>query len=163
MYAPIPALARSLLLLAHYHRPYPSPLYWFSMWPMCYIAVFSTGGSVCSHLLTLVPRSRIFLPLRWWRYIPPKRRFTLDLHGATSQKTVFFIPTAVKMSNLTCLYHSCLQTIQIWTLHFDETDLLMLHNLEAKEVTTDLINFRNKMWPTLTLCSEIVWGESRYL
>jgi hypothetical protein len=42
--------------------------------------------SVCSHLLTLVLRSRIFLPRRWKRYVPPKRQFTQDLHGATSQK-----------------------------------------------------------------------------
>jgi hypothetical protein len=46
--------------------------------------------TVCSYLLTLVPRSRIFLPWRWRRYVPPKRRFTQDLHGATSQKTAFF-------------------------------------------------------------------------
>jgi hypothetical protein len=52
---------------------------------------FSTGGLVCSHLLTLVPRSRIFLPWRWRRYVPPKRRFNpLVLHGATFQKTAFF-------------------------------------------------------------------------
>jgi hypothetical protein len=31
----------------------------------------------------------------------PKRRFTQELHGATSQKTAFFIVTAVKTSNLT--------------------------------------------------------------
>jgi hypothetical protein len=41
-------------------------------------------------LLTLVPRSRIFLLWRWRRYVPPKRRFTQDVHGATSQKTAFF-------------------------------------------------------------------------
>jgi hypothetical protein len=46
---------------------------------------------VCSHLLTLVPRSRIFLPWRWRQ----------DLHCATSQKTAFFIVTAVKTSDLT--------------------------------------------------------------
>jgi hypothetical protein len=57
--------------------------------------------SVCSHLFTLVPRSRIFVPWRWRQYVPPKRRFTQDLHGATSQKTTFFIVTAVKTSNLT--------------------------------------------------------------
>jgi hypothetical protein len=45
----------------------------------------------CSHLLTLVPRTRIFLPWRWRRYVPPKRRFTHDLHGATSQKKPFFL------------------------------------------------------------------------
>jgi hypothetical protein len=45
--------------------------------------------SVCSHPLTLVPRSRIILPWRWSRYVPPKRRFTQELHSATSQKTAF--------------------------------------------------------------------------
>jgi hypothetical protein len=57
------------------------------------------GG--CSQLHTLVPRSRIFLPWRWRRYVPPKRRFTQDPYGARSQKTVFFMVTAVKTSNLT--------------------------------------------------------------
>jgi hypothetical protein len=33
--------------------------------------------------------------------IPPKHRFTQELHGATSQKTAFFIVTAAKTSNLT--------------------------------------------------------------
>jgi hypothetical protein len=47
-------------------------------------------AEVCSHLLTLVPRSRIFLPWRCRGYVPPKRRFTQDLHGLTSQKTEFF-------------------------------------------------------------------------
>jgi hypothetical protein len=50
----------------------------------------------------MVPRSRIFLPWRWWWYVPPKRRFiSQDLHGATSQKTAFFIVTDVQTSNLT--------------------------------------------------------------
>jgi hypothetical protein len=44
----------------------------------------------CSHLLVLVPRSWIFLPWRCKRYIPPKLRFTQDLHGATSKKATFF-------------------------------------------------------------------------
>jgi hypothetical protein len=44
----------------------------------------------CSHLLTLAPRSRIFLPWRWRRHVHPKRRFTHDLHGATSHKMEFF-------------------------------------------------------------------------
>jgi hypothetical protein len=44
----------------------------------------------CCHLLTLFPRSRIFLPWRGRWYVPPKRRFTQDLHGSTSHKTVFF-------------------------------------------------------------------------
>jgi hypothetical protein len=59
------------------------------------------GKGDCSLLLTLVPRTRIFLPWRWKRYVPPKRRFTQDLHGSTSQKTAFFIAPAFKTSNLT--------------------------------------------------------------
>jgi hypothetical protein len=35
--------------------------------------------------------------------ISEERRFSQDLHGATSQKTAFFIVTAVKTSNLTDL------------------------------------------------------------
>jgi hypothetical protein len=49
----------------------------------------SSVTRVCSHLLTLVPCSRNFIPWRRSRYVPPKRRFTQYLHGATSQKTLF--------------------------------------------------------------------------
>jgi hypothetical protein len=56
------------------------------------------------HLLTLVPRSRIFLHWRWRWHVAPKSRFnSQDVHGATSQKTAFFIVTAVKTSNPTKL------------------------------------------------------------
>jgi hypothetical protein len=34
-----------------------------------------------------------------------KRRFTQDLQGATSQKTAFFIVTAVKTSNITIIFN----------------------------------------------------------
>jgi hypothetical protein len=44
-----------------------------------------------------------FSRLKMGWYVPPKRRFTQDLLGATSQKTAFFIVTAVKTSNLTWL------------------------------------------------------------
>jgi hypothetical protein len=36
-------------------------------------------------------RSRFFLPWRWRAYFPPKRRFTQDLHGSTTQKKAFFM------------------------------------------------------------------------
>jgi hypothetical protein len=39
---------------------------------------------LCSHLLMLVHRSRIFLPWRFRWYVTPKRRLTQDLHNATS-------------------------------------------------------------------------------
>jgi hypothetical protein len=42
------------------------------------------------------------LPWRWRRHVPPKCRFdSQELHGATSQKTAFFIVTSVKTSKLT--------------------------------------------------------------
>jgi hypothetical protein len=63
--------------------------------------ITSTGSSIYSHLPMLGLRSRILLPWRWRRYVPPKRWSTQDLHSATSQKTTFFIDTAVKASNLT--------------------------------------------------------------
>jgi hypothetical protein len=39
----------------------------------------------------------------WWkrRQVPPKRRFLQEPRGVTSQKTPFFIVTAVKTLNLT--------------------------------------------------------------
>jgi hypothetical protein len=38
------------------------------------------------------------------RTVPPKRRFLQEPHSVSSQKTAFFIVTAVKTSNLTCNY-----------------------------------------------------------
>jgi hypothetical protein len=43
-----------------------------------------------------------FLSLWWWRRdFPPKCRFLQEPHGIRSQKTAFFIATAVKTSNHT--------------------------------------------------------------
>jgi hypothetical protein len=57
-----------------------------------------------------------FLSPWWWkRYVPPKRRFLQDPHGVTSQKTQFFIVTAVNTSNLTSqlLIQSCRRNSQV--------------------------------------------------
>jgi hypothetical protein len=64
----------------------------FSIWVSisCYVSTKVEVAALCSHQPTLVPHSRIFLPWRWRRYVPPKRRFTQDVHRATSQKTAFF-------------------------------------------------------------------------
>jgi hypothetical protein len=68
-----------------------------------------------------------------WRYVPPKRRFTQDLHGATSQKTAFLIVTAVKTSNL---LFSIGATAPIWalaylheTLRFTSVSLDLRHSV----------------------------------
>jgi hypothetical protein len=52
-------------------------------------------------LLTLF-MARWFFP-HWWlrRFLPPKRRLLQEPHGVTSQKTAFFIVSAVKTSSLT--------------------------------------------------------------
>jgi hypothetical protein len=69
----------------------------------CISCMHRRFGGPHRHLLTLVPRSRIFLLWRRRRYVPPKRRFKQDLHSATAQKATFFIATAVKTSDLTSL------------------------------------------------------------
>jgi hypothetical protein len=54
-----------------------------------------------------------FLPWRWRRYDPPKRLFNRPhLHGATPQKTAFFIVTAVKTSNPTCFVFVLIATLK---------------------------------------------------
>jgi hypothetical protein len=47
--------------------------------------------------------------------VPPKRRFTQDLHGATSQEMEFFIVTDVKTSNLGILCCSYLSSFSLLT------------------------------------------------
>jgi hypothetical protein len=49
--------------------------------------LFSTGGSVCSHLLTLADYST----LKMEAILSFERPFTQDIHSATSQKTTFLI------------------------------------------------------------------------
>jgi hypothetical protein len=71
----------------------------FSNWLQYFIHYSRQIFGLCFHPRArnhLVPRSRILLPWRWKQYVPPKCRFTLDLHGATSQRTVFFIVTPWK-------------------------------------------------------------------
>jgi hypothetical protein len=40
--------------------------------------------------------SGFLIPWKWRWYVPPKRRLIKHLHGATSQKTAFFIPFVFK-------------------------------------------------------------------
>jgi hypothetical protein len=64
--------------------------------------LFSTGGTVCSHLLMLVPHWWIFLPWIWRRNIPLKRQYTRDLHGATSQKAAFCMNSTAFWGVMVC-------------------------------------------------------------
>jgi hypothetical protein len=59
--------------------------------------------SACRLLVTarVVPSSPILVTLMKEALSSPKRQFLQESHGVTSQKTAFFIVTAVKISNLT--------------------------------------------------------------
>jgi hypothetical protein len=54
-------------------------------------------GGMCRLLLQGM-RARIFFCPEDGDNVPPKRRVIINPHGATSQKTAFFIVTAVKTS-----------------------------------------------------------------
>jgi hypothetical protein len=62
----------------------------------------SFGGTYRLHLQGRKIRKRGSNVSRWLqpRYIPPKRRFSQALDGATSQNIAFFIVAAVKISGL---------------------------------------------------------------
>jgi hypothetical protein len=67
----------------------------------------------------VVPSSPIFVTLM--KEVPPKRRFLQEPHGVTTQKTPFFIVTAVKTSNLT---NTILVTLMMEALCSSETSVL---------------------------------------
>jgi hypothetical protein len=86
----IPCLARDILLfraLVHTGMCLPSRCLAMGICPR--EEQREQEGCRLSHLLTLVPRSRIFYSEDGGD-VPPKRRFTQALHRATSQRTVFF-------------------------------------------------------------------------
>jgi hypothetical protein len=58
-------------------------------------------GTCLSTWCTLVSCSAYFLPWRWKRCVPPKRRLTYGLHGSIPQRMATFITTAVRTSNPT--------------------------------------------------------------
>jgi hypothetical protein len=62
------------------------------------------GGSPTVVAACVVPSSPIFVTLMKEAPVPPKRLFLQEPHGVTTQKTPFFIVTAVKTSNLTNTY-----------------------------------------------------------
>jgi hypothetical protein len=62
--------------------------------------LYLQGQATCFHAVFLL--NLFFRPWRWRRYVPPKRRLTLNrLHGVIAQKMVLFIIIAVRASNPT--------------------------------------------------------------
>jgi hypothetical protein len=82
------------------------------------------------YCLTLFLLALFLLPWRWRRHGPPKRRFIINPHVATSQKTAFFVVTTMKTSNPTCIYHACshLFSVKVWWLfrYFSTRDVINL-------------------------------------
>jgi hypothetical protein len=63
-----------------------------------------------------------------WRYILPKRRFTLDVHGATFKKTAYFIVTDVETQNL--------HIVSIWGGYFSKIRDTFLRNVGSRKSYT---------------------------
>jgi hypothetical protein len=64
-----------------------------SRWFLAHGFMFSIGGSVCSHLFTLVPRSRIYI-FDWWLSLQP------SVHAGSSLADLYF--RLVAQSAATC-------------------------------------------------------------
>jgi hypothetical protein len=90
------------------------------------------GGKYRLHLQDRKISERGTSVSRCLRYVPPKRRFTQDLHGATSQKTAFFIVTAVETSNL---------TISFMVLHKVSSDSVGLNMADNHKCHITLDNY----------------------
>jgi hypothetical protein len=69
----------------------------------------------------LVPLSRIFLPKIWRWYVPPKRRFTQELHAATAQKTAFLLSSSLHFLIWHLICYDCL-----WGKPFLPTPFLLI-------------------------------------
>jgi hypothetical protein len=83
---------------------------------------------------------------RWRLYVPPKRRFTYDLHGAISQKTVFFVVTAVKTSNLRripLISEQAIAQFLNWQKKAEDTTELI--KFEVSKTKDKLCNLRMKV------------------
>jgi hypothetical protein len=111
--------------------------------------------SVSSHLITLVPRSRIFLPWRWRRHVPPKHRFnSKDLHGATSKKTALLIDLLLTlcvsalsesriidyMRNNSCKVERILILRSVYSWLLWDTISHCFHNVECQKLCSSLLN-----------------------
>jgi hypothetical protein len=109
--------------------------------------------AVCCHLLTL---TRIFLPWRWRRYLPPKRQFNLkDIHGATSRKTAFFICIFVRLKinddlEMWFISHVLHFTFSVWFYFYSLTHSLTHgaeHFLRSRQLCSHSRNSQHFMEP----------------
>jgi hypothetical protein len=103
---------------------------------------------------------------RWRRYIPPKHRFTQDLHSATSQKTAFFIVTAMESSDLKKIKLTNIQSTfvkqGVWILRFNNKlvsefytfDIRSLH-ISRSDIFCKSDNLASSRWTSYTNVSRV--------
>jgi hypothetical protein len=92
-------LRPTLLTLSPY-SPYASSIL-HPILASCITWHFFAACVGCWLQVSLLLVHRFLSPWSRRLYVPPKLRFSQEPHGVTSQKTPFFIVTAVKTSNLT--------------------------------------------------------------
>jgi hypothetical protein len=110
--------------------------------------VFTAVTMNCSYLVTLVLRSRIFLPWRWRRYDPPKRPFNRPhLQGATPQKTAFF------NFKKTFTNYLCFIIRKFWLFFFIVYLTHVVSN--SLQASNDCIRTGKLPWPNLKYHSSI--------
>jgi hypothetical protein len=90
----------------------PTSDWWFSLQPPAH-----AGSSFTD-----------FLSWRWRRYVPPKWRFTQDLHCVTSQKTAFFIHTYCRIYFYVCMYISFICNTDSPLLVFISSHYFRIHS-----------------------------------
>jgi hypothetical protein len=76
------------------------------------------------NLLTLVPRSRIFLPWRWRRYVPTKRRFTRSARCHISEDGILHSHRRENLKSYIILFFLRLLRVLKWGRLFDERRVL---------------------------------------
>jgi hypothetical protein len=94
---PLPGPSPAGLMNKFYSLKFETPPTWRARFPYLYPP--GTGFHF-RRLLRLAGLAGLLLPWRWRRYVPPKRRLTKYLYGATSQKTVFFKYTYLRITAL---------------------------------------------------------------
>jgi hypothetical protein len=103
----------------------------------------------------------------WWRrrQVPPKRRFLREPHGVTTQKTPFFIVTAVKTSNLTLVQK--LYKVEGWRM-ITSTQTLSPYSERKREQGTEYTTRNNNFGVTMWMNEPILtvpwnkWHQNRY-
>jgi hypothetical protein len=115
----------------------------------------SVWAEFCCHLFTLVPRSRIFLPWRWRRHVPPKSRFTQDVLGVTSQDGILHSHRCENLKSRIWIHYIAVHWVMAWrtgkdTKHSLSYALQIAVANKTQEVVNAVLKFVTMHWFTIT-------------